>query len=618
MQRREFVALSGALLAPQKKTAVPPPPPPPGDQVRELFLDITRGFLANAGKTSPSMAVVEYPGATVTKNFLAKSGLSATGVTRMLPAMAAWVAGRREPGLQLTDALIKAFKNGCDPGHADYWLPSLEKTSNQRQVESGIIAWSLWLTQEQVMPALGAEGRRNVAAWLASCTQVPVRNNNWAWFTAVNLAARMRFAEKWPEFSSDEKFMLDDLKVLDSMATGDSGWYNDGFKGFAYDYYNSWVFASHFLYWNEMVGDRYPEWRKKFSDRLTRYLEMTPYFFAGHGGHVLYGRSLIYRWGVLTPLVLAYQQKLWPHSPGLLRRIVQQDILWQAGLGGFDKTAGKLRETFTPDGSPAIKETYIDGGHPYWGMQAFAFWRTPDNDPFWTAPEEKLPIEKSDFSIALPEPGLLLVGTRQSGQVRIFNGRSTRTDTHYRDKYNKLVYSSHFPFAGTHGKDDAPIDQTLALRDRKTGKTATRGEITDSTVETEKLDLEYPIVLGGVTAKVRTEIHFMGDFEARIHRITCEGTGLEEIDVVEGGAAFSPTSAYKDAHLKTWSLKGWQSNKTEDADGSVMWGKCQIQVLIAPAAKQMYLVSMRYQSPKGFTKDKIDGEATSLLKRLNL
>ena len=44
--------------------------------------------------------------------------------------------------------------------------------------------------------------------------------------------------------------------------------------------------------------------------RVSPMLMSTPYFFAGNGGHVLYGRSLIYRWGVLTPLVLAYQQKL--------------------------------------------------------------------------------------------------------------------------------------------------------------------------------------------------------------------------------------------------------------------------------------------------------------------
>lgn len=628
MDRRQFLILVPAAAAAQKKkpekkkrgreAELPPPPPPPGEQVRTLFLDITRGYLRNAARTSPSLAVVEYPDATVTMGFLSKSGLSVTGVTRMLPAMAAWVAGGRQSELDLNAALTAAFRNGCNAEHADFWQPAAAKPFDQRQVESSVVAWSLWLARDKVLPALTEAERRNVAAWLESCTRFPVRSNNWALFTAVNIAVRLRLAEKWPEFQADEAFMLEDMKAIDAMATGDSGWYNDGLTGAAYDYYNSWVFASHFLYWNELVGSRYPELSKRFSDRLTRYLETAPLFFAGHGGHVLYGRSLIYRWGVLTPLVLAYQQKLWPHSPGLLRRLVQQNILYHAGLGGFDAGAGKLRESYTPEGTMAIKESYIDGGHPYWGMQAFAFWAIPDGDPFWAAPEEPLPIEKSDFAVALPEPGLLLTGRRSSGQVRVFNARSSREELHYRDKYNKLAYSSHFCFAVNHEKGHAPIDDVLALRDTRTGETAIRGEITSSNVDAEKVEFDYAIQLGAVKAQVHTEIQYFGEFEARLHNVTCSGGPLEGIELVEGGSAYSPGPVYKEAHLKTWSLKGWKKSGTEDATGSVLWAHHQVQVLTAPVEAKLFLASMRYQSPKALPKDKVDGEAAQLLSRLRL
>ena len=612
----------------KKKQAEPPPPPPPGELVKTFFQDITRGYLTNAARTSPSMAVVEFPGATVTKNFLAKSGLSATGVTRMLPALAAWVAGKREPELGAADALIKAFRNGTNPESADYWLANQAGVQNQRQVESSIVAWSLWVARDTVLPALSEAERKNVAAWLASCTKHPVRGNNWAWFTTVNLAVCARLSEKYPEFQFDEAFMLADLKVLDAMATGDSGWYNDGFKGSAYDYYNSWVFASHFLYWNALLGPRYPEWQKKFTERLARYLETAPYFFAGHGGHVLYGRSLIYRWGVLTPLVLAYQQKLWPHSPGLLRRIVQRNILWQADLGGFDAQAGKLRESYTPAGTTDIRESYIDGGHPYWGMQAFAFWAIPDSDPFWTAPEEPLPIEKSDYGMAVPEAGLLLVGTKASGQVRIYNGLSTRADAHYRDKYNKLVYSSHFPFAVNHDKDHATIDNTLTIRNTATGVVAGRGEVTSSNVEAEKVELDYTITLGGVTAKVHTEIRFRGEFESRQHLVEVSGGALDNLELVEGGAPYSLTPAsinpavlapvYKDMHFKVWNLRGWKASKTEDAAGSVFYGAHKVQTLSVPLAARLNLASLRYQSPKAMPKEKVDEQAQALASGLRI
>jgi hypothetical protein len=252
MIRREFLGLMPAAALAQrgkKKDAkeAPPPPPPPSERVRQAFFAIVSGYLDSARRTSPTMAVVEYPDATVTKNFLARSGLSATGVTRMLPALAAWAASGRQPELGVRQALVAAFRHGTDPDSPDYWLPSPQDRQNQRQVEASIVAWSLWTARGTVLAELDAHERKNVAAWLASCCRVPVRDNNWAWFTAVVQAACRRLQEQYPEFEFDEKWMLEDLKALDAMAAGDSGWYNDGLKGAAFDYYNSWVFASHFL-----------------------------------------------------------------------------------------------------------------------------------------------------------------------------------------------------------------------------------------------------------------------------------------------------------------------------------------------------------------------------------
>jgi hypothetical protein len=624
MIRREFLGLMPAAALAQrgkKKDAkeAPPPPPPPSERVRQAFLAIVSGYLDSARRTSPTMAVVEYPDATVTKNFLARSGLSATGVTRMLPALAAWAASGRQPELGVRQALVAAFRHGTDPDSPDYWLPSPQDRQNQRQVEASIVAWSLWTARGTVLAELNARERKNVASWLASCCRVPVRDNNWAWFTAVVQAACRRLQEQYPEFEFDEKWMLEDLKALDAMAAGDSGWYNDGLKGAAFDYYNSWVFASHFLYWNELVGSYYPEYRSRFSERLKNYLETAPYFFANHGGHVLYGRSLIYRWASVTPLVLAWRQGLWPHSPGLLRRLVERNILWQWDLGAFDPAAGKLRETYTRTGAPGIRESYIDGGHPYWAMQAFAFWLIPDGDPYWTAPEEPLPVEKSDYAIAVPEAGLLVRGVRASGQVTIYNARSTKTEPHYRDKYNKLAYNSHFPFAA--GQDPArpTADNILLLIDPATGERACRGPVEEFTVEAERVELVYEIRLKGVTARVRTSIGWRGDFELRSHLVTASGEGLEKLEITEGGvpyvdrpvdlnlAAMQPF--FPEIHLKVWNLRGWKGARTEEEEGSVWYGRHKVQMVWAPLAPKMSLVSLRYTSPKAVPKDKVEEEA---------
>ena len=56
---------------------------------------------------------------------------------------------------------------------------------------------------------------------------------------------------------------------------------------------------------------------------------------------MLFGRSLIYRWAVVLPYVLAYQQKAWPYSPGLLRRIVRRNLEFHWELGAFDARGGQ-------------------------------------------------------------------------------------------------------------------------------------------------------------------------------------------------------------------------------------------------------------------------------------
>ena len=548
MNRRSFLTLPAAALA-----------APSSYSIEDFYRRIQDGYLRWAQKTSSSLAVVEFPDATITKNFLAKSGLSVTGTTRMLPALAAWAVSGRDRDNAAFDAALKALRNGTNPQNPDYWLPSPEKQQNQRQVESSIVAWSVWLLRDRLLPVLSSDDRRNIAAWLASCTQVPVRSNNWAWFTAVNQAVRLSLAPRWPEFKGDEAWMLDDIKFLDSLAVGDSGWYNDTRDGSAFDYYNSWVFASHFLYWNEIIGAKYPQWRERFASRLKKYLTTSPHFFGSHGGHVLYGRSLIYRFAVLTPLILAYQQKLWPHSPGLLKRIVRGNLEFHDGLGALDLASGKLRESYAPDSSPSIKESYIDGGHPYWGMQAFALFRDPS---FLDAPEEPLPVEKADFTLPLEGPGLLLTGSKRTGAVRLYNALSTRPDPHYRDKYNKFVYSSHHGFCCVHEPDHIPWDSTLILTNGQIS--AGRGDLLDHKLTKDRIDLRYEVRLGPVTARINTTIRLLPDGDRRTHEIEMAGGPLDNLQWLEGSLAASNATG-----LQSAMDAGWNSRKIEPVPGSV-------------------------------------------------
>lgn len=525
---------------------------PPSAFADAVFLPVLEGFLRNAAKTSSSFAVCDFPDGTLMPGSVALSGKTYDSASRMMPALAAWVASGRQPakiqGFAIEDVLVEMFRNAFDPAHPDYWRASPAERQHQLQVESSIVAWSVYVAADRVLPRLSAAERTNIQNWLASCTRVPVRNNNWAWFTAVNQAVRIVLGRKWKEFSGDAEWMLEDLKVLDRMAVaGDDGWYTDSLREEVYDYYNFWVFASHFLYWNRVIGKEYPEWSAKFGGRLRKFLQRAPYFFGANGSHVLFGRSLIYRWAVLTPLVLAYQQKLWPYSPGLLRGVVRRNLEYLWGIGAFDSERGKLRESLSEAGTREIRESYIDNGHPYWGMQAFALYLIPPADPFWTAHEEPLPVEKGSYRVPFAGPKMLLAGDRDTGEVRWMHSVNGHNEPDYRDKYTKFSYSSHFPWCIVQDKSKCIWDGVLVFRDPATGEMAGRGRMITGRLLVDGVERVWTARLGGATIRVKSTIRGEGAFEYRRHEVEAPpGTLLIEGSYALAASGRGPSQSVSD------------------------------------------------------------------------
>src|SRR5439155_12969437 len=155
----------------------------------------------------------------------------------------------------------------------------------------------------------------------------------------------------------------------------------------------------------------------------------------------------------------------------------------------FDERAGKLRETFSRDGTPVTREPYVDNGHPYWAMLGFAFLGLAKDDPFWSAKEEPLPVEKDDFLLRFQGPKFLLAGMKRTGEVRWIQSQNSAKRDAYRDKYGKFSWSSHFGFNSSNNR--IPPDQTLVFRVKESSQEATRapggvteGKLLDDGVET--------------------------------------------------------------------------------------------------------------------------------------
>jgi len=359
--------------------------------------------------------------------------------------------------------LKQALLDGTDPANAlTYWGDMTHM--HQLLVESGDFAVMLWLSRARVFVRLNAAEQAQVLAWLAQVDGQGTYYDNWVLFSALAQTVRLRLGQAVPLAELDAN-----LDTASAFYRGD-GWYVDG-AGEEFELYNAWMFNWHFLHWAAIDGDRRPELRALVLSRAASFLASFPHFFGANGAYPAWGRSLVYRFAAVAGFATGYQLGITASGPGLLRRLSSGCIRYFYEHGLLDPEEHFVRQGFHSNFPPA-GEAYISPGSVYWcchGLYALSF---AADDPFWTAPEEPLPVERGDFDIALPAPGFALSGRRATGQVLLLNSRSGQEHDapghNYTSKYGKLVYSSHFPFnvlpAGNprHPRNFAP-DAMLAL-----------------------------------------------------------------------------------------------------------------------------------------------------------
>jgi hypothetical protein len=313
---------------------------------------------------------------------------------------------------------------------------------DQRIVESADIAVAIWMSRERVFNKMTTDEQAQIIAWLAQVDDKGTYIDNWILFTAMAQAVRHHLGFPSPIDDLDNRLMQ-----IGEFYRGD-GWYVDGPTD-EFELYNAWMFGWHYLLWTWIDGDRRPDHRQLVLDRGRSFIDGFQHFFGANGSYPAWGRSIVYRFGVLAPFAVGHFLKIAPEDPGLLRRLSSGCIRYFYDRGLFDSDHHFVRQGYHGDFPPA-GEAYISPGSPYWcchGLFALTF---DHDDPFWTAAESPLPVEREDFELVLPSPGFILSGRRDTGQVLLLNSRSAQEHDfprhNYTSKYGKLAYSTHFPF----------------------------------------------------------------------------------------------------------------------------------------------------------------------------
>ncbi len=451
----------------------------------------------------------------------ADAGGSFEGVTRMLWGLGSWLSYPDRPAAvewrgrsyDLEALTTRALVNGCDPASLGYWGRGRYRDDwDQRTVETAQVAFALWQTRDRIWARMSDDQRRNVIGFLDKFGRKPSRwGNNWSLFWVLNHTARKLLGEEYDP-SIAQEVMYD---YLDGAYCGD-GWYDDGeTRGtYAFDDYNTWVFAMHVMAWAQMDGGFDPARRDELLSRIRAWMGHYPYFFGADGAYSEFGRSPAYKFCRLGAAVWAYKLGLWDHPVGMLRRLVAKHIRWYVDRGAV-RPDGTLRQSLTATGSPEVIERYISTGAPYWAIQAFSgLWGLTDDDPFWTAEDVPLPSEQGDYLKVFPQPGWVV--TASGGQVQRYNAGSLKAG--YGSKYAKLVYSSRHPYnVGLDGGQPG-MDSCLCLSEAGVRAQRERN-LAYAVGESGWLRMRYPIRLNGHEHVVDTTVIPLGELHLRAHRI---------------------------------------------------------------------------------------------------
>ena len=343
--------------------------------------------------------------------------------------------------IDLEILLRQALLEGTNPSNPyTYWgdITHLD----QRIVESADIAVAIWMSRERVFNKMTGAEQEQVINWLAQVDGKGTYTDNWILFTAMAQAVRHHLGFPSPVDDLDNRLMQ-----IGEFYRGD-GWYVDGPTD-EFELYNAWMFGWHYLLWTWIDGDRRPDHRQQVLERGRSFIEGFSHFFGANGSYPAWGRSIVYRFGALAPFAVGHFLKIAPDDPGLLRRLSSGCLRYFYDHGMFDPAEHFVRQGYHGNFPPAA-EAYISPGSPYWcchGLFALTFDR---DDPFWTATESPLPVERDDFELVLPAPGFVLSGRKETGQVLLLNSRSGQEHDfprhNYTAKYGKLTYSSHLPF----------------------------------------------------------------------------------------------------------------------------------------------------------------------------
>jgi len=377
------------------------------------------------------------------------------GFTRMAPLLAVWVRANSPPSTQAQRSrqlLIDGLTHGSDPKSPGYWGQIHD--NDQRIVEASDVALTVWLLRDSAWPDLTPATRLQVIQWLLQVNDKKVPDNNWHLFvTYVNLVVRAL------GYQDDEKEALAHYSRFRGFYKGD-GWFSDGPEP-RFDYYNAW--GIHYqLFWIDQVA---PTFDHAFITTALDQFAQKLVFLIGPNGIPILGRSICYRMAVSAPLILDQRLAHASVSPGVARRAL--DVTWRYFIRRGGVGNGRITQGYCASDARLL-DNYSGPASCFWSLRSLiaALYLAP-SDAFWEAPEQPLPVERSNYTIEFQQPGWIVRGS--SPDLIVIDRPSGSGPYPLKDEglllltYDRLAKRAHRPenelakYGGSEYRSDVPF-----------------------------------------------------------------------------------------------------------------------------------------------------------------
>lgn len=359
-------------------------------------------------------------------------------------------------GINLRDYYAYQILQATDPTSPRYvgslveFAETYGKMQYQQTVEGGALVVGLMQCREQIWERYSDEEKGQVAALLSDYGHSQTIGHNWRFFNVLMLTFL-----KVAGYAIDEAVLKDHLQHLMAQYSGD-GWYSDDP---CYDLYNPWGYHFYGPLWCRWYGyEHEPELAAIIERRNREFAENWPRFYSRDGKQLMWGRSLIYRFGCSAGLGAHFLMNDPVINPGFARRLASANMMQFMS-----------RDDVYINGVPCLGyygsfdplvQFYSCAASPFWVAKIFVALSLPADSPFWTAEEnEGFWPELGDRTetVELNGPGIQVVNRGDTGCTEILTGKVPQ----HMPYYNQLSFNTEYCYEDENADGSNAINYSI-------------------------------------------------------------------------------------------------------------------------------------------------------------